>query len=37
MAPKSIEDVNRVINQNLRKDLVNLEEALNRINEETIE
>jgi prefoldin alpha subunit len=37
MAPKSPEDVDRVINENLRKDLANLERALNKINEEIIE
>lgn len=37
MSPKSPEDVNRVINENLRKDLTNLEQALNKINEEIIE
>lgn len=35
--PKSFEDVNRVINENLRKELVKLEEALDRTNEELIE
>lgn len=37
MATKSIDDVNRVINENLRKNLENLEVALNKINEELIE
>lgn len=37
MSPKSPEDVNRVINDNLRKDLMNLEKALSKINEEVIE
>jgi prefoldin alpha subunit len=35
--PKSIEDVNRVINENLRKELLNLEQALGKTNEELIE
>jgi prefoldin alpha subunit len=34
---KSIEDVNRVINENLRKELQTLEQALNKTNEELIE
>lgn len=37
MPAKTPEDVNRVINENLRKDLENLERALNKINEEIIE
>lgn len=37
MAPKSVDEVNRVINENLRKELANLEGALSKTNEETIE
>lgn len=34
---KSEENINRVINENLRRDLENLEKVLNRINEEIVE
>lgn len=37
MSKKTPEDVNRVINDNLRKDLKNLELALNKVNEELVE
>lgn len=37
MPPKTPEDVNRVINDYLRKDLANLEQALTKINEELVE
>lgn len=37
MPKKTLEDVNRVINDNLRKDLKNLELALNKVNEELVE
>lgn len=37
MPIKSIEQVNKVINENLRKDLENFENALNKTNEEIIE
>lgn len=37
MSLKSVEQVNHVINENLRKDLQNLEDALAKVNEELIE
>lgn len=37
MGTKSLEQINRVINDNLRTDLSRLEEAYNKVNEELIE
>lgn len=37
MPPKSIQQINTVINDNLRKDLANLESALNKTNDDIIE
>jgi prefoldin alpha subunit len=37
MPKTSTEDVNRVINENLKRDLENLEQALNKTNEEIVE